>query len=69
MKLADCIRRTLKARIIPHLPLDDTRDEVKEIIDRFEFEEYLRETENNIISMCCDECAFRIRSELEKVKP
>jgi len=44
------IRTTLKARIIPNLPLEPKylRKNIEDIIDKFEFEWYFRETAKQI---------------------
>ena len=43
--LEDNLKMTLLARVIPNLPLDETRKWVKDIVRKFEFGHYFKEHE------------------------
>lgn len=57
LELEKDLKMTLLARIVPNLPLDETRKWVKDIVKKFEFGYYFKETEK------------LTREECEKEKP
>lgn len=53
--LEDDLKMTLLARIIPNLPVDDTRKWVKDIVKKFEFGHYFKEYGKLVREECGEE--------------